>query len=87
MVECDLAKVEVAGSNPVSRSSKKLMGSGACRGPFCIVSTGTEDPACALAVAKLPAPPSLQPSSHASGWAGPRGVLIKLALKYKDFGV
>ena len=26
MVECNLAKVEVAGSNPVSRSIKNLMG-------------------------------------------------------------
>src|SRR5690606_25753409 len=42
VVECDLAKVEVVGSNPISRSekAKKLRGSGGNSGPFfhaCVV--------------------------------------------------
>jgi hypothetical protein len=32
-VECNLAKVEVAGSNPVSRSRKKINGSLRCAEP------------------------------------------------------
>jgi hypothetical protein len=38
VVECDLAKVEVAGSNPVSRSNFHLVGLSFC--PLTGVSTG-----------------------------------------------
>ncbi len=40
VVECNLAKVEVAGSNPVSRSSLKAPQTEMVCGAFCCLSAG-----------------------------------------------